>query len=201
MLDPGSPIGNEYGTMKKRILPVMVALFGAGSLAHADLQLNAGGIYASGEEEGSFGLELGVGFYFDHTTSPLSSSLSLNYLGISSIDTNNESINMEAGYDVVALDYRLAFPILPDNILELYIEGMAGVANTSADASIDDWSASADEWGFAYGFGAGLQWNITKNFGLNCGYTYLGLDEATDNGVALGDDALNLIRFNATFRF
>ena len=198
-LDEASGMGTELFTMKKHILSMMAAFLAAGSFAHADLQLNAGGVYASGEDSSAYGFELGVGFYFDHSTSSMSSALSLNYLGISDIDTDYEGLDSSAGYDVIALDYRLAFPLMADNVLELYVEGMAGVANTSA--SLDDWDLSADEWGFAYGFGGGLQWNITKNFGLNVGYTYLGLDEATDDGVALGEDSLNLIRVNATVRF
>lgn len=186
--------------MKNRFLLSIAALLAAGTLAQADVQLNAGGIYASGSEEDSFGFELGAGFYFKHTTSPLSSSLTLNYLGISTIDEEGEDFDVEAGYDVLALDYRLAFPIVTD-ALDLYIEGLAGVANTDASASIGDGNYNAEEWGFAYGFGAGLQWNITQNFGLNLGYTWLGLEEAADNGVALGEDSLNLIRLNATFRF
>lgn len=187
--------------MKNRFLLPLVALLGAGSFAQADLQLNAGGIYAQGGEEDSFGFELGVGFYHKHSTSPLASSLTLNYLGISTIDEEGENFDIEAGYDVVALDYRLAFPLMHDNLLEFYIEGLAGMANTDASASIGDGNYSASEWGFAYGFGGGLQWNITPNFGLNAGYTYLGLDDAVDNGVALGEDSLNLIRINATIRF
>jgi opacity protein-like surface antigen len=186
--------------MKNRFLLPLAALLVAGSFAQADVQLNAGGIYAQGSEEDSFGFELGAGFYFKHSTSALSSSLTLNYLGISTIDGESGDFNVEAGYDVIALDYRLFFPIVGD-ALDIYIEGLAGVANTDASASIGNWNYNADEWGFAYGFGAGLQWNITQNFGLNLGYTYLGLDEASDNGVALGEDSLNLIRLNATFRF
>lgn len=187
--------------MKNRFLLVLAALLGAGSIAQADLQLNAGGIYARGSEEDSFGFELGVGFYHQHSTSALSSSLTLVYLGISTIDEEARDFNMEAGYDVIALDYRLAFPLIHDNMLEFYIEGLAGVANTNASASIGDYDYSAEEWGFAYGFGAGLQWNITPNFGINAGYTFLGLDEAADNGVALGEGSLNMIRVNATVRF
>ena len=186
--------------MKNRFLLSLAALLAAGSLAQADIQLNAGAVYASGDEDDSFGFELGAGMYFKHTTSALSSSLTLNYLGISTLDEENGDFDLEAGYDVVMLDYRLAFPIAAD-ALEIYVEGMAGVANTDVTASIGNIDYSADEWGFAYGFGAGLQWNITQNFGLNLGYTYLGLDEASDNGVALGDDSLNLVRLNATFRF
>ncbi|MFM7181873.1 MAG: outer membrane protein [Verrucomicrobiales bacterium] len=186
--------------MKNRFLLPLAALLAAGSFAQADLQLNAGGIYARGSEEDSFGFELGAGFYFKHTTSAFSSSLTLNYLDISTIDEESGDSNVEAGYDVVALDYRVAFPIAGD-ALDFYIEGLAGVANTDASASIDDFDYNAAEWGFAYGFGGGLQWNITQNFGLNLGYTFLGLDAASDNGVAIGEDSLNLIRLNASFRF
>ena len=187
--------------MKTRFPLVLAALLGAGSLAHADFQLNAGGVYASGEEEDSFGLELGAGFYFKHTTSALSSSLTLNYLGISTVDEENEDFDIEAGYNVVALDYRLAFPLMPDNMLEFYIEGLAGAANSDLSGSFDDDEFDLDQWGFAYGLGGGLQWNITQNFGLNLGYTYLGLDGASDEGITVGADSLNLIRLNATIRF
>ncbi len=186
--------------MKARFLTMLAVLLGAGSIAQADLQLNAGGIYARGSEEDSLGFELGAGFYFKHSTSALSSALTLNYLGISSIDEESEDFDMEAGYDVVALDYRLFFPIAGDS-LELYVEGLAGVANTDASASIGDLELNAEEWGFAFGFGGGVQWNITQNLGLNLGYTYLILDEPSDNGVALGEDGLNLFRLNATIRF
>lgn len=186
--------------MKARLITTLAALFGAASMAQADMQLNAGGLYASGSEEGSYGFELGAGFYHKHSTSALSSALTLNYLGISTINEEGEDFDMEAGYDVVALDYRLYFPIAADTF-ELYAEGLVGWANTDATASIDNLDLSAKEWGLAFGFGGGLQWNVTRNFGLNLGYTYMIFDEPSDRGVGLGEDGLNFFRLNATFRF
>ena len=187
--------------MKTRLSLVAAALLGSVAPAVADVQINAGALYASGENEGSFGLELGAGFYFEHTTSSLASSLTLNYLGISTIEDNFEGVDIDAGFDVFALDYRLAFPLVPENVLNLYIEGLIGAANADAEAKIRDLRISSESWGFAWGLGAGLSWNITDNFGLDGGYTYLGLDAPNEEGFTLGDDQLHLIRVGAHFRF
>lgn len=189
----------EKSCLTKVFLIIVVFITGW-STVRADIQLNAGGICALGEEENSFGFELGAGFYLKHSTSALASAFSLNYLGIDTISEEGENFDIEAGYDVIDLDYKLYFPIITDS-LEIYGEGLIGGANTSATASIDDLKLSADEWGFACGFGGGIQWNIVPNFGVSFGYTYLMIDEPTDHGVGLGEDGLNLFRLNACFRF
>jgi opacity protein-like surface antigen len=125
----------------------------------------------------------------------------LNYLGLGTVEESDPWVNMDSGYDVFALDYRLFFPLSAQNSLNLYLEGLAGAVSSNVELDAGDWELSAEDWGFGWGVGGGLQWNATSNFGLSLGYTFLGLDEPEDEGIAIGEDSLHLVRLNALFRF
>lgn len=187
--------------MKIRFLILTAALLGVGTSAMADLQLNAGGLYARGEDEESFGFELGAAFYTKHSTSSLASSIGLTYLGISSIEENGEDFDLDSSYSVLGLDYKLYFPLMQDGALSAYVEGLIGAANTTSEAKTDIGHLDVEEWAFTWGLGAGLQYNFTDNFGLSLGYTYLGLDEPNDSGYSLGASSLHLVRLDFCVRF
>lgn len=187
--------------MKIRFLILTAALLGVGSSAMADLQLSAGGLYARGEDEESFGFDASVGFYSKHSTSSLASCLSLTYMGISSIEENGVDFDLDSSYSVVGLDYKLYFPLMQDSGLSLFLEGLAGASNTTSEAKTAIGHLDVEEWGFTYGLGAGLEYDFTENIGLSLSYLYLGLDEPNDSGYSLGASSLHLVRLDLVVRF
>jgi hypothetical protein len=187
--------------MKLRSLILSAALLGAGVPALANLQMNIGGFHANGGDDSALGLELGAGFYFEHSLSSLSSSIMLNYLGFGDIDSEDQSVDVEAGYDLIALNYKLYFPLIPDRVLQVYVEGLAGMMNSDISANVFGDSYNIRNWDFGWGVGAGLQYNFTQNFGLSGGYTYIGVSDQVAAGMTIGDDGLHLLRLNLVVRF
>ncbi len=187
--------------MKKYFLTMLAALCGTAMIAKADLQFEAGPLYAIGDEDESWGLDLGAGLYFEHHTSFLASALMARYMYIGDIDTETLSISTTANYHILGADYRLYIPMLGDQSLQGFVTGTVGAARTNASASTLLGGISSTDWGLAWGVGGGLLWKPVPNFGVQVGYTYLGLDEPSIDGFSLGEGSLHLVRFGGVFRF
>lgn len=188
--------------MKTILLSILaIAMVMAPASSRADIQLDIGPVLAYGGDSDTWGFDLGAGFYTKHNTSPLASAFLFRYMYLGDIDTEETSLNTSSNYNFLGGNYRLYFPLMPDDRLQLFGSAMLGA--TRLDGTLETVIGDLDstEWALSWGLGGGVLFNFTPNVGGEIGYTYFGIDEPSVDGFSMGDSSLHLWRFGLVFRF
>jgi len=190
--------------MKKILLSMTVAALAVAMVpttSRADIQLDAGPVLAYGEDTDTWGFDLGAGFYTRHHTSPLASAFLFRYMYLGDIDTEATSADTSVNYNFLGGNYRLYFPLLPDDRLQLFGSAMLGGTRLDGTLSTVIGDFDTTEWALSWGLGGGVLFNFTPNVGGELGYTYFGIDEPSVDGFSMGDSSLHLWRFGLVIRF
>ncbi len=187
------------------LLPLISALTMA--TAMADFQLGLGGGVFGGteyDEDIGYGLEAEAGFLAQETPVNLFFGVRASYVdglssaGSSSLLQDSSDLDLFEGVAVA----RVLFPLGTD-IIKIYGEGSVGTANLTvsgkakAKGSIggQDFSINSqfdeNDWVLAWGLGAGVQFDFTRNFGLRVGYNFHSFGDSEVFGLKLDSGSMN----------
>lgn len=189
--------------------------------AAADLQFGVGaGAYEGREfdEETGYGVHAELGFLSSERPIQLFLGARANYIDglefAGTTDFGPVSGSAHADLDLFEATgvIRLLVP-LGTEVVKLYGEGALGVANLrvsgDADAKIRiggreirfNRDFDEDEWTVAWGLGAGLQFDFTKNFGLRVGYEYHSYGDLDIDGLSADSGAMHGAAATFVFKF
>ena len=185
--------------------------------AMADFQLGLGGGAFAGteyDEDIGYGLEAEAGFLAQDQPVNLFFGVRASYVdGLSSGSSSSfleDSSDLDL-FEGVALA-RVLFPLGTDKV-KLYGEGSVGTANlkVSGNAKVkgniggQDFSINSqfdeNDWVLAWGLGAGVQFDFTRNVGLRVGYNFHSFGDSEVFGLKLDTGAMNGFTSAVIFKF
>ena len=174
--------------------------------AKADFQLGLGGGAFAGteyDEDIGYGLEAEAGFLAQDQPVNLFIGVRASYVdGLSSSGASflEDSSDLDL-FEGVAVA-RLLIPLGTD-IVKIYGEGSVGTANLKVSGNAkakgniggQDFSINSqfdeNDWVLAWGLGAGLQFDFTRNIGLRVGYNFHSFGDSEVFGLKLDTGAMN----------
>ena len=196
------------------LLPLISVLTMA--TAMADFQLGLGGGAFAGteyDEDIGYGLEAEAGFLAQDQPVNLFLGVRASYVdGLSSQGASflEDSSDLDL-FEGVAVA-RLLVPLGTD-IVKLYGEGSVGTANLKVSGKAkakgniggQDFSINSrfdeNDWVLAWGLGAGLQFDFTRNVGLRVGYNFHSFGDSEVFGLKLETGAMNGITSAVILKF
>jgi opacity protein-like surface antigen len=196
------------------LLPLISAL--TLTTAVADFQLGlGGGVFAGTEydEDIGYGLEAEVGFLAQDLPVNLFFGVRASYVdglssGASTFLEDSTDLDLFEGVAVA----RLLVPLGTD-VIKLYGEGSIGTANlkvsgkTKVNGEIggQDFSINSrfdsNDWVLAWGLGAGVQFDFTRNIGLRVGYNFHSFGDSDVFGLKLDTGSVNGVTSSLIFKF
>ena len=198
-----------------RPLPALISILQTTPVL-ADFQLGLGGGVFSGteyDEDIGYGLEAEAGYLAQDQPVNLFFGVRASYVdglssGGSTFLEDSSDLDLFEGVAVA----RLLVPLGTD-IVKLYGEGSVGTANlqVSGKAKVkgniggQDFSINSrfdeNDWVLAWGLGAGLQFDFTRNVGLRVGYNFHSFGDSEVFGLKLDSGAMNGFTSAVIFKF
>lgn len=199
-----------------RFLLPLVSVLTLGT-ASADLQIGLGAGAFTGteyDEEIGYGLEGEVGYLSQDAPVNLFIGVRASYVDglVSSGSILNSRDDSDLDLFEGALVARLLVPLGTD-VVKLYGEGSIGSANlkVSGDAKVkgsiggQDFSVNSrfdeEDWVLAWGLGAGIQFDFTRNIGLRLGYNFHSFGDSEVFGLKLDPGAMHGVTSSLIFKF
>ena len=199
-----------------RFLLPLVSVLTLGT-ASADLQIGLGAGAFTGteyDEEIGYGLEGEVGYLSQDAPVNLFIGVRASYVDglVSSGSILNSRDDSDLDLFEGALVARLLVPLGTD-VVKLYGEGSIGSANlkVSGDAKVkgsiggQDFSVNSrfdeEDWVLAWGLGAGIQFDFTRNIGLRLGYNFHSFGDSEVFGLKLDPGAMHGVTSALIFKF
>ncbi len=205
--------------MRSRSIRPLLPLISAFTMATAmaDFQFGVGGGVFSGteyDEDIGYGLEAEAGYLAQDQPVNLFLGLRGSYVDGLSSGGSGALLNDSSDLDLFegGLVARLLVPLGTD-MIKLYGEGSIGSANlkVSGNAKVkgniggQDFSINSqfdeNDWVLAWGLGAGIQFDFTRNIGLRVGYNFHSFGESEVFGLKLDPGAMHGVTSALIFKF
>ncbi|MES2706553.1 MAG: outer membrane beta-barrel protein [Verrucomicrobiota bacterium] len=187
------------------------------STASADFQLGlgAGGFMGTEyDENAAFGLEAEMGYLSQDQPINLFVGLRAGYIDGLESKYDNAFYRDHSDMDLFegAFVTRLLFPLGFDK-LKIYGEGSLGSANVSVSGNAKararvggrEFSVRShfdeSDWVLAWGLGAGLQFDFTRNFGVRVGYNFHGFGDIQVSDADRDPGSVNGLTSSLIFKF
>lgn len=185
--------------------------------ASAELQVGLGaGAYSGSEYDESIGYSLAGEIGYLNTTAPVNLFLGVRGTYIDGLQSDGSILNSTDASDLDlfegSLVARLLLPLGTD-MMKIYGEGSVGSANLGisgdykAKGSIggQDFSINSrfdeNDWALAWGIGAGIQFDFTRNFGLRVGYNFHSFGDSEVFGLKLDPGSIQGFTSSLIFKF
>lgn len=205
--------------MRARSIRPFLSLFSALTLvsAIADLQVGVGaGAFTGTEYDEKIGYGLEGEFGYLNQDAPVNLFLGVRASYIDGLESSGSILSSKDNSDLDLFDgsvvARLLVPLGTD-VIKLYGEGSVGAANlkVSGDAKVkgniggQDFSVNSrfdeEDWVLAWGLGAGLQFDFTRNIGLRVGYNFHSFGDSEIFGLNLDPGSMHGVTSALIFKF